>query len=48
MTAKRNTENLQQYKGKISLIVERIQAFTSSTNFVLEVENFSPNFKIIA
>ena len=33
MTMTTNTENLQQYKSRFSLIVEQILVFTSSTNF---------------
>ena len=48
MTTARNAENLQQYKSKFSLSVEKILAFPSSTNMVREVANLSPNFKRIA
>ena len=47
MTATANAENLLQYKSRISLIIEQMLTFASSTNLVREVENFSPNFKRI-
>ena len=42
MTAITNAENLQYDKRKFSLIVEKILAFTSSTNSVSEIKNLSP------
>ena len=47
MTKARNAENLRQYKSRISLIVEQILAFASSTNLVRQVKNLSLNFKQI-
>ena len=40
-----NTENLQQYKSKFSLILEQIPGFTLTSNLVKGVKNLSPNFK---
>ena len=48
MTTTTNAENLCQYKSRYSPIVEHILAFASSTNFVREVKNLSPNVKRIA
>ena len=42
MTAITNAENLQYYKRRFSLIIEKILAFASSTNSVREVKNLSP------
>ena len=42
-----NAENLPQYKSRLSLIVEQILAFPSSTYLVGKVKNLSPNFKRI-
>ena len=36
-----NTENLQQYKSRFSLIAEQILTFASGTNLVREVSNLS-------
>ena len=47
-TTTTNAENLWQYKSRHSPIVEHILAFASSTNFVREVKNLSPNVKRIA
>ena len=41
MTTLTNAEILQQYKSRLPLIVEQIQPFTLSTNFVREVKNLS-------
>ena len=41
MTAITNTENLRQYQGRFSLIVEEILTFASSTNLVSEVKSNS-------
>ena len=41
-------QNLRQYKGRFSLIVEQILAFGSSINLVGEVNNLSRDFKQIA
>ena len=43
MTAITNAENLRYDKRKFSLIVKKILAFASSTNFVRDVKNLSPN-----
>ena len=48
MTKTRNAENLRQNKSRISLIVEEIKAFASSTTLVGEIKNLAPNFKPIA
>ena len=48
MTTTTNTENLQQCKSRMSLIVEQILTFASSTNLVREVKNLPPSFKRIA
>ena len=48
MTTTTNAENLQPYKRRISLIVEQILAYASSTNFVREGKNLSPTFKRVA
>ena len=48
MTKITNTENLQQYKRRFSLIVEEILIFASSTNLVREVKNMASIFKHIA
>ena len=37
-------ENLQQYRGRFYLTVEKILAFASSTNLVRKVNNMSFNF----
>ena len=39
MTAITNTDNLGQYKSRISFILEQKLAFTSSSNLVREVKN---------
>ena len=44
----KNSENLRQDKGIISLIVEQILTFDISIKFVRGVKNVSPNFKRIA
>ena len=41
------TETWPQYKSRISLIVEKILAFSSNTSLVREVKNLSANFKRI-
>ena len=43
MAAITNAGNLQYDKRRLSLAVEKILAFTSSTNSVREVKNLSPN-----
>ena len=48
MTKTRNAENLRQNKSRLSLVVEEIMAFASSTNLVGEIKNLAPNFKRIA
>ena len=42
-----NAENLRQYKSRLSLIVEQILVFPSSTYLVGKVKNLSPNFERI-
>ena len=42
-----NTEILQQDKSRFPLIVEQIQAFPLSANFVREVKNLSLTFQRI-
>ena len=42
-----NAENLRQYKSRLSLIVEQILSFPSSTYLVGKVKNLSPNFERI-
>ena len=44
MTTTTIAENLRQYKSRLLLTVEQILTFTSSTNFVGEVKNVSPNW----
>ena len=48
MTAIANTNNLRLYTIRISLILEQILAFASSSNLVREDKNKSPNFKQIS
>ena len=48
MTAITNAENLWHSKSRFTLILEQILAFTSNTILVKEMENMSPNFKLIA
>ena len=48
MTMIANAKKLRQYKGRISLTVEQILSFASSTNLDKEVKNLSANFKQIA
>ena len=47
MTVTTNAENLRQYKGRFSSIVEQIMAFTLSPNMLRDVKNLSSNFKQI-
>ena len=47
MTTLTNAEILQQYKSRLLLIVEQIQLFTLSTNFVREVKKLSLTFQRI-
>ena len=45
MATATNAGNLQQYKSRMSLIVEQILVFASSTNLVRGVKNLPPNFR---
>ena len=44
MTTITNAEHLRQHKSRLSLIVEQILAFASSTNLVGEVKNVFRNW----
>ena len=47
ISATTNSENLQQYKLRFSLITEQVLAFTLHPNIVSDVKNLSPNFSQI-